>query len=238
MQTLSFSYCNQSDLTETLRSHAQFDGLVATSGNALVALQYLYKDNHESSKTGEDDPLSFWRQKPLFVVGKSTASYAHALNYPTENIIIGEGGAHELSKVIGTHFQVNSTNDKKINLLFLCGNKRRDELIHGLTELHINAKELVVYNTNLTPSASEIVDRIMSSPPDWVVFFSPSSLESSSQVLPFSDSAWAGVRYAAFGPTTAAAVEGKFGHVEAVPQTPQADALVQAIVLYDSQSHK
>jgi len=65
--------------------------------------------------------------------------------------------------------QIIDANEKDV--IFFCGNIRRDELPHLLNEKNIQVKEIVVYETSLIPQ--KIVKDF-----DGIVFFSPSAVES------------------------------------------------------------
>jgi len=67
-----------------------------------------------------------------------------------------------------------------------------------------------------------------------LVFFSPSSVESAAQVLPFDSSEWNRVKYATIGTRTAEAVTAVLGKVvHTVPHQPTPDALATAIMTHD-----
>ena len=110
-------------------------------------------------------------------------------------------------------------------LLFLCGDRRRDELPDRLSEAGVPVEERVVYHT--IPDASALTD-VPSSVPDWVVFFSPSGVEAANSVEAFP---WNRVRVAAIGPTTADALREAGSAPAAVATTPTPEALVTALSL-------
>ncbi len=72
--------------------------------------------------------------------------------------------ASELAQIIAKRYQ-NET------FVFLCGNKRRDELPEILTKNNIQYKELEVYQTHLNPKAFKRVF-------DGILLFSPSGIRS------------------------------------------------------------
>lgn len=187
MQTLSFTFSNFAELADILTHPSQYDGIIATSANAL---KILLSDSGDPNPTKEFS-LEHWYSKPLFVVGNATASVAHQLGFHSNSVIVGTGGAKELAHAINTYFvdkvQHPTPTGNAPNLLFLCGNRHLDELTQQLQAMHIDIRELVVYNTHLSP---EIVQPHTAIAPKWVVFFSPSSVESAAQVLPFASPEW------------------------------------------------
>src|SRR5882724_1442756 len=57
------------------------------------------------------------------------------------------------------------------NLVFFCGNQRRNELPNELASHHISVKELIVYETILTP-------QVVAGDHNGILFFSPSAATS------------------------------------------------------------
>ncbi|MDF0706768.1 uroporphyrinogen-III synthase [Flagellimonas okinawensis] len=96
-----------------------------------------------------------------FCVGEKTKSLLEE-----KGLIVLEmaENAAELAEIIFKKYQNKS-------FLFLCGNKRRDELPNILTKNNVQYKELEVYQTNLNPKAFQ---RDF----DGIMFFSPSSVRS------------------------------------------------------------
>eukprot|EP01097_Dermamoeba_algensis_P000320 TRINITY_DN1113_c0_g5_i2.p1 TRINITY_DN1113_c0_g5~~TRINITY_DN1113_c0_g5_i2.p1 ORF type:complete len:196 (-),score=54.45 TRINITY_DN1113_c0_g5_i2:198-785(-) len=135
---------------------------------------------------------------------------------------------------------------QKLNVLYLCGNQRRNELPSFLSVNKIPFYELCVYETSsasfssFSSFSSSTQSRLLSSQsPDligqrsdvWVCFFSPSGVNSISQSEEFKSifTAESQVRKAAIGKTTAEELMKVFGSVEVVAESPNAPSLVKAI---------
>ncbi len=99
----------------------------------------------------------------IFCIEGSTRQ--QAANYFGENSIAGTGlNAGSLAKAV-----VAKDNEKEV--IFFCGDRRRDELPDELKENDIRVEEVVVYETRLSPE--EIGQHF-----DGIAFFSPSAVES------------------------------------------------------------
>ena len=86
-------------------------------------------------------------------------------NYFGENAIEGTAdNATELAEEI-------IENDESDEVIFFCGNRRRDELPARLQKHHININEIIVYQTK---NNQHKIDKVY----DAVLFFSPSAVES------------------------------------------------------------
>jgi uroporphyrinogen-III synthase len=107
-----------------------------------------------------------------------------------EAAIAGTGrDARQLAGVIGR--------DRPEEIIFFCGNLRREELPHLLSSKGITVIELQVYKTTLTPHR---LDKDY----EGICFFSPSAVESFFSSNPVS----VGTVLFAIGPTTADAIRG------------------------------
>lgn len=105
--------------------------------------------------------------------------------------------------------------DKPDNVVFFCGNKRREELPQLLREQHIAVEELVVYETIETPYS-------ISAGYDGILFFSPSAVQSFfSNNLPEADTI-----FFAIGNTTANAIKQFATNSIIVSDFPAKDQLV------------
>jgi uroporphyrinogen-III synthase len=129
--------------------------------------------------TSEDLAVVFTSRNAVHVVSSMTDKFAgnwriFCVNGITKDAITKVFGA---SAVEGTAPDAVSlaeviSNNKNINkVVFFCGNKRRDELPRLLRENKIEVKEIVVYETALSPE--KVNDKF-----DGVCFFSPSAAES------------------------------------------------------------
>jgi len=109
-------------------------------------------------------------------------------------------------------------------LLFLCGDRRRDDLPDRLAAEAIAFEELVVYETHPR------TDLTLPPPGDdtWLAFFSPSGLEAAQRAETEDD--LADYHCVAIGPTTAEALESAGLSPAAVASTPSPQALVDAVL--------
>ena len=129
-----------------------FDYYLITSQNAVRSLMVHLKT------TFDPQPLLI---KSAFCVGSKTAS------------LLGRAGVHV------SHFEANARllgeylveHYPKQSYLFLCGDRRREELPMQLSENNISFREQVVYETSLNAVALETNY-------DAYLFFSPSAVKS------------------------------------------------------------
>jgi len=100
-------------------------------------------------------------QYNAFCVGEKTKSF---LEENGLNVLEMAENASELAETLVKKYQNES-------FLFLCGNKRRDELPDTLTKNNVQYKELEVYHTHLNPKKFQCDF-------DGILFFSPSGIRS------------------------------------------------------------
>ncbi len=202
---LAFDFLNTEALHARLRQSDRYGGLIATSPRVGRALRLVFDE--------ERSLQSLWQERTAFAVGPKTAESLRALSFDVQ----GEktGTAAELAAYI-------AESDPSGPLLFLCGNRRREDLPEGLRAAGVAFEELVVYETRLRED--------LSLPPPaegrWLVFFSPSGLEAVRRAETGSLSAY---RCAAIGPTTAASLEEAGVVSEAVASSPTPEGVVEAI---------
>lgn len=199
---LSFRFPHQEALRERLAQPERYSGLIVTSPRAVRAM----------AEVGLEGPgQTAWSGKRAYAVGPKTADALRELGFvPT-----GEeaGSAAALASVIAK---------KKTPYLFLCGNRRRDELPSALQKAGTPFEELVVYETHLRSG----IDFPTAEPDDWLVFFSPSGIEA---VTRHAGAPARHYRLAAIGPTTAEALRARERTVEAVAERPSPEGLVAAL---------
>jgi uroporphyrinogen-III synthase len=203
---LSFTFPDQERLIERLESADVHGGLVITSPRAVEALRQAFD--------AEPGLKVLWEEKPVFVVGPKTASKVRDLDLTPQAQTAGD--AEALVESIGAIWDEQSLRSP---LLFLSGNRRRDALPNGLVRIGIPVTEHVVYKTHVR------TDLDIEDGTEWLVFFSPSGLESveASRINATS------YRRAAIGPTTGDALTGAGLTPDAVAERPTPSALVQAI---------
>lgn len=203
---LTFSFPYQEKLIERLKAADTHSGLVLTSPRAVSALRRAFE--------AEGSLKVLWEDKPVFVVGPKTASDMRDLGLAPQAQTAGD--AEALVDSIGAVWDEQRLRSP---LLFLSGNRRRDTLPNGLAHIGIPVTEQVVYNTE-TRTDIELDDDT-----EWLVFFSPSGLES----VEASRISVSSYRLAAIGSTTGDALSSAGLTPEAVAERPTPSDLVDAI---------
>lgn len=111
--------------------------------------------------------------------------------------------------------------DNREQVIFFCGNIRRDELPEKLQNQNIHVEEVIVYETTLTPhTISEDYAGIM--------FFSPSAVESffSNNKIAFDTTLFA------IGDTTCQKIKQYVENRVIISETPNKDQMVQNVIQY------
>ncbi len=153
-----------------------------------------------------DDPA-------VYAVGGKTEEALHEIGFTdviTPQQQNGVGLAHQIIDDI-----LKNPGLKNATVLHFCGDKRRDELRHYLTESEINIKDVVVYSTKLNQ-----ID-IPEEPFEGILFYSPSSVQAFRQSGGFQRLSDATELFA-IGPTTAEELSiesGKHVHISPEPNT-------------------
>ncbi len=203
---LTFSFPYQETLTERLKSADIHSRLVMTSPRAAEALRRVFET--------EPELKALWEDHPVFVVGPKTASDVRELGLTPQAQTAGD--AEALVDRIGAAWDEQNLRSP---LLFLSGNRRRDTLLNGLIRIGIPVTEHVVYTTE--PRS----DLKVGEETEWLVFFSPSGLES----VEASRIHVSAYRLAAIGPTTGEALSSAGLSPDAVAKRPTPSSLVEAI---------
>jgi uroporphyrinogen-III synthase len=138
-------------LKEVQKKLIQTEAVIFTSSNAVEALM-----------TGLDTQSGNLFDRTVFCIGYATKRSV-VKYFGEKSIVAVADNAKELAKV------VRDANVK--NVIFFCGDQRRDELPALLREDNIKIKEIVVYRTITTPKKIE-------NKYDGIFFFSPSAVNS------------------------------------------------------------
>jgi len=184
-------------------SHPEPVALVFTS---KYAVQFTFEPFSKSGMPGE-------QHRKIYCLGGVTKEYVARLA-GEENIIGVATNAAELAEKI-------IRQEKYKNILFFCGDKRREDLPSLLKAAGINITEIPVYETTLTPV---VVNEHLQG----AVFFSPSAVESFFSVnKPDADTI-----YFAIGPTTASALKAIAPNPVVVSDRPDEEELMQTVWSY------
>ena len=157
--------------------------------------------------------LSFLPDWRIFCLGHATADRARAL-FPELKINSGGDDASELAEIIMQQEEVEE-------MIFFCGDRRREELPLALKNAGILVQEIIVYQTLAIPHR---VKGDFSA----VMFFSPSGVHSyfaSNQPDP-------SLPLFAIGPTTAAAIHEHCGNPVIIADSPAPEAMLNELIEY------
>jgi uroporphyrinogen-III synthase len=154
-----------------------------------------------------------WASKIAYVVGPRTAGLLDGSGMQLRGAECGSASSLA-QKII--------TENPSTPLLYLHGNLSRETLPRELEAAGIQVVGREVYRTTLRPELN-----LAGLPaPDWVVFFSPSGVQT---VRPAWPRGWSQTRLAAIGPVTAEAIQREGWRAAAVAIRPAEDALLAAI---------
>ncbi|KFO87403.1 Uroporphyrinogen-III synthase, partial [Buceros rhinoceros silvestris] len=221
---LSFEFVSLESLFEKLSHPERYGGLVFTSPRALEAIKICLKEN--SKNEGWSNSLKQrWNTKPVYVVGKATASLVEEIGLTPQ----GEksGNAEKLAEYICSREKPNSS-----ALLFPCGALKREVLPTALREKGVALESLTVYQTTPHADLQEALSSYFSQQgiPASVVFFSPSGVKFCLQhIQKLSGDVINQIKFAAIGPTTADALEAAGVPVSCTAETPTPQDLAAGI---------
>jgi uroporphyrinogen-III synthase len=150
----------------------------------------------------------------------------YCIGFKTKELITGYFGADAIAGTAENASDLADAiieNEEFVEVIFFCGNQRRDALPRKLRKLDIDVNEIVVYETI---TVHHTVDKKY----DGVLFFSPSAVESffKKNVLPKSTVVFA------IGSTTAETVHKHCPNKILISDQPGKDELVSQAILYFS----
>ena len=173
---------------------------IFTSSNAVNAVEKIV-----SKQTN-------WK---IFCIEPATKKRIEKL-FPGSSIVASATDAAELSKKIINEFSIKE-------VVFFCGNQRRDLLPTELAKHQIGVEELVVYETIETP-------KIVSKKYDGVLFFSPSAVRS----FFARNKLEAGIPIFTIGKTTADEVKSFSNNSIVISEIPGIENLIAEVIQYFS----
>ncbi|GES77562.1 uroporphyrinogen-III synthase [Rhizophagus clarus] len=234
---LEHSLVNINELINILKNaDNKYRGVITTSQRAVEGLKMGWEQAFFSC--GEmKDVLDKWKKLPYFVVGKSTAKAIRELDV---NPLGDESGNSEsLANYIIKHFNSSSQeegNSKQLELLFLVGDKRKDDLPNKLVESGFILQELLIYETKPNSLFSNELDKLLNLEKkiDWIVFFSPSGVDISLELLKNKLFEENDIKIASIGKTTSNHLEKiKKTNVNVTSPKPDAESLAKSIHGYN-----
>ncbi|KAL5016970.1 hypothetical protein ScPMuIL_006559 [Solemya velum] len=215
---LSFEFVNAGELVTCLEQYTQYAGIVFTSPRCVAAVVTVYKELATELLEGV-------KKLKCYVVGKSTALSAIEAGF----LPCGQesGNAEMLSKEIIKDLEKDSK-----PLLYPCGNLKKDTLPKLLDENGLKLTEVTVYKTAPNKDLEGLVRNYIHSEgvPEFVVFFSPSGVQSITSAVPSDILPLTKVKVIAIGPTTQKAIEQQGLAVYGVATKPEPQALLNIIL--------
>ncbi|XP_074615564.1 uroporphyrinogen-III synthase-like isoform X3 [Acropora palmata] len=197
---LSFQFDNQQQLVQKLREPYHFRGMVLTSQRAVEAMERCVND--------------LISREALDKLGLESTGHE-------------AGSAEALVPVI-----LHSVRQGHDPLLFPCGNLRRETIPTEMEKAGIPLDSVQVYRTcadlNIEQSLEDLIKE--KGVPSYAVFFSPSGVNFTAEIVSSFTKWWSKVELVAIGKTTEQAMKNKQWTVTAVADQPNTQALAQCIV--------
>ncbi|XP_074856579.1 uroporphyrinogen-III synthase [Carettochelys insculpta] len=210
---LSFEFVSLQSFFEKLSHPDCYGGLIFTSPRAVEAAKLCLEESSRN-EVWRTSLKEKWNTKSAYVVGNATSSLVEEIGLIPQ----GEkcGNAEKLARYICTRETPNSS-----PLLFPCGSLKREVLPTILKEKGISLEGLTVYQTAQHPNLQESLKNYFSQQgiPASITLFSPSGVRFClPHIQKFSGNLFNQIKFAAIGPTTAAALE-----TEGIPVSCTAD---------------
>eukprot|EP01134_Creolimax_fragrantissima_P007353 CFRG7353T1 len=214
----SFSYCNQGKVRAIFQVSAnEHSAIIITSKRAASVL--------EEVMLSLNSDLDDHKHLPVYVVGPATSTIVESLGF-TDIRGRESGSAASLATILEEHIRTNVLCPQK-PIVFLCGDKRREDIPQTLSALEVPATVLTVYSTGCNANLdSNLSDTLAQTQIHWAVFFSPSTVEYCLSSLLQLDN---NIRLAAIGPTTAERMKDFGVSVEAVSKSPTPSCLAETL---------
>lgn len=198
----------EQNLQDVVDSRNSFSAIIFSSQNAVKALSQKILASAKRKQL-----LKFINSRPIFVVGKATASACY--KYLSSTADIRGAGSGCAAALLPKILEFGRENTGK--LLFFCGNQRRDTLPDGIrqSKLAPELAEITTYSTSsrdtehIRQELAATMHRIKHNSTDllWLVLFSPSGVRT---VMPLLlECSEIRSRFVAIGSTTLAAITEK-----------------------------
>ncbi|XP_068746802.1 uroporphyrinogen-III synthase-like isoform X1 [Montipora capricornis] len=223
---LSFKFNNLHELAQKLQEPCKYGGMVLTSQRAVEAIECSVNE-FISKEVWKNSIANVWQQRAIFVVGKASAKAA------TEKLGLQSTGQEAGSAEALVPIIWQSVKPAGNPLLFPCGNMRRETIPTEMEKAGIPLDSVQVYSTcadlNIKQSLEDLIK--VQGTPSYAVFFSPSGVNFTADILSSITEWWNRVKLVAIGKTTAEAMKKKEWTVRAVADQPNPQALAQCIAL-------
>ncbi|ORZ11872.1 tetrapyrrole biosynthesis, uroporphyrinogen III synthase, partial [Absidia repens] len=208
-------------------------GIIITSQRSVTTLS-------QTVPVLSSEQCQAWQGIPLYIVGETTTSKVEQaldqrlffLPHKSRPSITTTDHASQLAD----HLVQQQRQDIPQHLLFLAGDKRREELPTRVREAGYRLTEIQTYETCRHPDLAQqlIHQHPSSSGDDWSIFFSPSGVDHILSLQPPPSSVWlTSTKIAAIGNTTATHLQSLGYQVHAIATKPSISHLLDAIVDYD-----
>lgn len=224
---LAFNFINIDVLSQSLGEWETFSAVVFTSPRSVEAADLALRHLEGKEECDKEKKRRKGLELKCYVVGAGTCKAAASCGFDP----VGSecGNAEKLADFIIQDLQCS---EKPI--LYPCGNLKRDTLSKKLKDADFRLHEVEVYQTVKDVSIEENVKKFVKKegPPDFVVYFSPSGIKYtedlvSTGLLPLSK-----FKIVAIGPTTEKELISRKIPVYGVALSPDPGGLLAALSKY------
>lgn len=192
--SLEFSSKNLDELKTMLHNPSIYAGMILTSPRAIISV--------EKAIAG-DKVLPEWHILDNYIVGESSQSLAKSLlNLGTKGE--NSGNASNLADFI---LKDRQNKPKEKPFLFPCGNLKQNILQSKLSDFEIKVECIEVYETVPNPELAAILESTLKQKVDILIYFSPSGVKFTIDILRKNVSHLNDTKFVAIGPSTRKALE-------------------------------
>lgn len=223
LSPIGFEFIDLDTLFSHISHPEDYAGLIFSSPRTVQSVA-LCLEKYDKDDEWNKRLLEAWRKLPAYSVGTSTGGEVRELGLSPA----GEdsGNAENLCKVIMEDIKPGSK-----PLLYPCGSMRRETLPKTLKKEGINFTEDVAYQTVPSPDLDQQLSKYLQEKdaPAFIVFFSPSGVQYSKDILKRLKPELQNTKFLAIGTTSQAAMEEHGIPVEDVSDKPNPASLLQTI---------
>ncbi|XP_041477201.1 uroporphyrinogen-III synthase-like [Lytechinus variegatus] len=220
---IDFEFINLETLYAHISHPEDHSGLIFSSPRTVQSVALCLK-KHDENDEWDARLRDEWNKLPAFSVGTSTGGEVRKLGLHP----VGEdsGNAENLCRII-----LEAVKSGSKPLLYPCGTMRREVIPKTLRKEGIPFREDVVYQTISNPDLEKELSKYLQAKgsPFCIVFFSPSGVQFSKDVLHKSKADLQNTKFLAIGRTTQTAMEEHGYMVAGVAEKPNPTALLQTI---------